>query len=270
MKLFAYFVIGIALSISAFAEDWQKFMLENSAPMLLPDVGDASASFNGKNPKAAFLLSAVVPGAGQAYSKSYIKAAAFLAVEAASWTFYAAKTNEGKRIEDEFHAYAEAHWSEAEYWRWIAQQSGIAYDHENLEALREWEHQAFSHGLHREKDQQYYEMIGKYHQFSWGWDDFRKDNSITVTDEEITAHYNETGELNPNRLYYEKRRDASNDAFKLATTGATIAVFNHLLSAIDAAWTTTKYNRRIDMSLRLEPIYFAQEMQTVLTLQMTW
>jgi len=241
VKLFAYFVIGIALSISAFAEDWQKFMLENSAPMLLPDVGDASASFNGKNPKAAF-----------------------------SWTFYAAKTNEGKRIEDEFHAYAEAHWSEAEYWRWIAQQSGIAYDHENLEALREWEHQAFSHGLHREKDQQYYEMIGKYHQFSWGWDDFRKDNSITVTDEEITAHYNETGELNPNRLYYEKRRDASNDAFKLATTGATIAVFNHLLSAIDAAWTTTKYNRRIDMSLRLEPIYFAQEMQTVLTLQMTW
>ncbi len=141
-----------------------------------------------------------------------------------------------------------------------------------MEALREWERQSFSHALHREKDQQYYEMIGKYHQFSWGWDDFRTDpeNSIAMTDKQITQRYNETGKLNPNRYYYETRRNASNDAYKRATTGATVAVINHLLSAADAAWTTTKYNRKIDVSLRLEPIYLAQETQTVLTLRVNW
>ena len=271
MKLFLISVMIFACGLSVSAEDWQKFMLENSGPMLSStNAGESAMTVAKKNPKAAFLFSATVPGAGQVYAKSYIKAAVFLAVEAAAWTFYVAKTNDGHDIEDEFHAYADEHWSETEYWRWISHHSGIAFSEENMEALRSWEGQSFSHGLHRDKDQQYFEMIGKYHQFSWGWDDFREDNSITATDEEITHQYNLTKELNENRRYYETRRNASNDAFKKATTGATIAVMNHLLSAIDAAWTTTKYNRRVDVSLHVEPIYFAQEIQTVLTLQVNW
>ena len=271
MKIFLIRTMIVASSLSALANDWQKFMLENSAPMLSPELdGGTTVVSKAKKPKAAFLLSAAVPGAGQVYSKSYIKAAAFLAVEAAAWTLYATKTSHGHDIEDEFHAYANAHWSETEYWRWISHHSGIAYSDENMEALRGWEAQSFSHGLHRNKDQQYFEMIGKYHQFSWGWDDFRENNSITATDEEITHQYNVTKELNENRKYYETRRNASNDAFKQATTGATIAVLNHLISAIDAAWTTTKNNRRVDVSLRVEPIYFAQETQTVLTLHVNW
>jgi hypothetical protein len=225
-----------------------------------------------KNPKLALAMSAVIPGSGQVYAKSYIKAAAFLGIEVASWAIYFKQTNEGKRIEDEFHIYANSHWSEPDYWRWIAHQAGIEYNPDDLDPLREWEHANFSHGLHREKDQQYFEMIGKYHQFSWGWDDFRSDpeNNIAMTDAEITERYNETGKINPNRYYYESRRDASNDAFKKATTATTIAIINHLLSAVDAAWTTTQYNKRIEIGLRLEPIQYAYEARTALTLRVNW
>ena len=272
MKVFLTIVALLAFNLSALADDWQKFMLESSGPMFSPEISGTAQTLSGKqkNPKLSFVLSAAVPGAGQVYAKSYIKAAAFVAVEATAWAYYVSQSNEGDKIDAEFRAYANQHWSETEYWRWIANQSGIAYSEDNIEALRDWEKQSFSHGLHREKDQQYYEMIGKYHQFSWGWDDFRVDHNISITDSQITQNYNETKELNANRRYYELRRKASNAAFKRATTGATIAVFNHLLSAIDAAWTTTKYNKKINVSFRLEPIYYAMETHTALTLRLNW
>lgn len=256
------------------AQDAQQIMRETSAPMFNQEELDAntttSVAVKQKNPKAAFLMSALVPGSGQIYSKSYIKGAAFVALEVTAWVLYANYQKEGNRIEDEFQTYANTHWSEPDYWKWIAHQSGLEYNPGKLEPLREWEHRNFSHGLHRNKDQQYYEMIGKYHQFSWGWDDFRENHDISITDAEITSRYNESGELNPNRKYYESRRDASNDAFKRATTATTVALLNHILSAVDAAWTTTRYNQRVNVSLRLEPLYYAYQTNTALTLRVNW
>ncbi|MBN1465098.1 hypothetical protein JXA02_05005 [candidate division KSB1 bacterium] len=256
------------------AGEMQTFVAQNALPAFVADelTPATTSAANARNPKLALAMSAVIPGSGQAYAKSYVKAAAFLGVEIASWAMYVKGTNEGKRIEDEFHHYADSHWSEPDYWRWIAHQAGIEYNPGDLEPLRDWEHASFSHGLHREKDQQYYEMIGKYHQFSWGWDDFRTDpeNDISMTDHEITARYNQTGKINNNRYYYETRRDASNDAFKKATTATTVVIINHLFSAIDAAWTTTRYNRHVDIGLRLEPIQYAYETGTALTLRVKW
>ena len=91
-----------------------------------------------------------------------------------------------------------------------------------------------------------------------------------MTDADITARYNETRKINDNRYYYESRRDASNDAFKKATTATTVAIINHLLSAVDAVWTTTKYNKRVQVGLRLEPIQYSYETNTALTLRVNW
>lgn len=254
--------------------EWQKFMATTSLPAFTADEsGDAATgtTVRAKNPKLAFLMSAVVPGSGQVYAKSYIKAAAFFGIEVAAWALNFSYKDDGKRIEDEFHAYANTHWSEEEYWKWIAHQAGLEYDPNNLEPLREWEGSKFSHGLHREKDQQYYEMIGKYHQFSWGWDDFREDNDISITDEEITERYNaDKSTINDRRYFYETRRNASNDAFQKATTAATVAVVNHILSAVDAAWTTTKFNRRVQVGLQFEPIRYNYETYAALTLRANW
>ncbi len=113
MKVTIVFMTMLVFSLSALANDWQKFMLDNSAPMLSPESdGGTTVVFKKKNPKAAFVMSAVIPGAGQIYAKSYIKAAAFLAVEVAAWTYYAQNNSEGRRIEAEFQAYADTHWSE--------------------------------------------------------------------------------------------------------------------------------------------------------------
>lgn len=273
MKRYALlFMVVIAFAIKA--QDWQSFMVENQLPSIQLNEESAGTSTGipagEKNPKLAFVLSAIVPGSGQFYSKSYIKSGVFLAIEVTSWSLYFKHQNDGKDIEKEFQSYANTHWSESEYWRWIANQAGLEYDEENIENLREWEQQAFSHGLHREKDQQYYEMIGKYHQFSWGWDDFREDNTIDITDAEITRQYNESGKINDNRYFYEQRRNAGNDAFKKATTASTIALLNHLLSAIDAVWTTSRYNQRVQTSFRFEPKIYDREPLTVLTLRVDW
>lgn len=273
MKPFFFAVLLLGVS-PLFAEDWQTFMNQNTRPLLNlqdqqaddPALQSASPEPRAKNLKAALLMSAVLPGSGQVYAKSYYKAAAFLAVEVAAWTLYSSYTGKGNDITNEFHNFADSHWSEQEYFKWIAQQSGIAYDVANMEKLREWEHGQFSHGLNRQKDQQYFEMIGKYHQFNYGWDDFRNDHPITITHSEMTSNYI----VSKNRYYYEGRRNASNDAYKTATTGVTVVLLNHILSAIDAAWTTSLYNRRINTTLRLEPIYYAYEPQTALTLRVTW
>lgn len=261
----------MSLTVSLFANDWQEFMTANALPSFTPEENAGAISAKSKNPKLAFVMSAVVPGGGQVYSKSYVKAAAFVGIEVAAWAMHFSFNKEGQRIEDEYHAFATTHWSEDEYWKWIAHQAGLEYNPGNIEPLRTWEASQFSHGLHREKDQQYYEMIGKYHQFSWGWDDFRDENNIAITDEEITDRYNkDNSSINDNRLTYETKRNDMNAAYKKATTATTFVIFNHILSAADAAWTTARYNNRVQVGLRVEPIRYAYETETVLTLRVNW
>ena len=272
MKTFFFTFVAMCIAGASFGTDWQTLMRESSAPALVQNDMNKTASvrqqnsMHAKNPKTAFFLSAAIPGAGQVYAKSYVKAAAWMAVEVASWTLFAVKNQQGQDIRQEFRSYANSHWSEEHYWRWIAHHSGIGYSEDNIEALREWEHDHFSHGLHRNKDQQYYEMIGKYHQFNYGWDDFRDNYGIETTHQEMTDDF----VVSDNRYHYESRRDAANDAFRLATTGTTVAMVNHILSALDAVWSTHRYNQKVQMSLRLTPMRFDTRTETALTLQMNW
>ncbi len=148
-------------------------------------------------PGKALLLSAIVPGAGQFYAKNPIMAAAFLALEIGAWAGVAIYHGEGMDKEDEFMAYAEQHWnyygpagdkfnSYFEYEYWCANEFGsdgvtgtpsddFTGGQDNWGDLTWHEKQGylpqngFTHELDPEnKDQQYYEMIGKYGQFATG------------------------------------------------------------------------------------------------------
>lgn len=265
-----FLIAFMSCTVLAQETDWQQFVSENpfaeyasTQPQTETETVSAtqtSRPVGYKSPKKALALSALIPGAGQAYAGSYYKTAGFVAVEALSWTMFMIYNKEGKNIEREFQQFADTHWIENDYWDWIARHSGI--DRNNMDALREWEEERFSHHLHLVKDQQYYEMIGKYDQFNYGWDD----SDIGLLDEDW-----DISKRSARRLYYEDRRDASNRAFKKATTGVTIAMLNHILSAIDAAWTVSRHNKQLaQVSLRFRPIRYDREALTALTLNVTW
>ena len=270
-KIVLIALFGVTVVVNA--REWQDFMINSPQTRLaLQDTSGEYDATEGQTyylgsksvPKALF-FSAVVPGAGQLYAGSWWKALGFLTIEAASWYFYSDYQREGKDIEDEYMTYADANWSEDQYWLAIASMSGKSAD--DIEALRDWEHLNFSHGLHREKDQQYYEMIGKYNQFNYGWNDIygstpRPTDPLVYQREQI---------LSEKRLYYEQRRDASNRAFKHATTSLTVVMFNHIVSALEAVWTVSRHNRTIaEARIYFEPRLMDQQRYTALTLRMDW
>lgn len=264
-------MVSLALTAAAGATDWREFMI--AAPRMqfaLQDTADEAVESSGyaidaKNGGKALIFSAVLPGAGQLYAGSYLKALGFIAVEAAGWYLYSDFTGDGNRIEDEFEAYANLNWSEDQYWNAISSMAGLSMD--DRDALREWEHANFSHGLHLEKDQQYYEMIGKYNQFNYGWIDVYNDTP-RPTDKII---YLKEQERSEKRLYYEGRRNASNTAFKRATGSLTLVMINHLASALDAVWTVSRHNRNIaEARLLVEPRRLDLQPYSALTLRVDW
>jgi hypothetical protein len=199
----------------------------------------APAGRRARSAKLGGFLSAAVPGAGQAYAGSWIKAAAFLAVETAAWVGYRHYTDEGDAMRKEFRAYADVHWSRE---RWHS-----AY----IEGQ-----DPSTHALPVYNTQQYYEMIGKYDQFMKGWDDWMQGGP----------------NLTENRFYYESRRHEHNEKLINASKCTMAALGNHLLSAVDAAWTVRRGNR--SLTLRVAPgfrtAYASAEAVPALKLRAAW
>ncbi len=67
----------------------------------------------------AFGLSAVLPGAGQAYNRSWVKAGVAVALEAAVWTIWATRTADGEQAERDVFEFAHARWSPSRYAAWL-------------------------------------------------------------------------------------------------------------------------------------------------------
>ena len=156
---------------------------------------------------AAFGMSAVVPGLGQAYNKQWGKAIGAFVLEAAIITSSIIWRNDGNGLERDYQLYAHSFWDPAKYANWLNDYSAFinitvdpisvpsAIDFQSPESWsdQEWatvlaffdqiqdvERQmyhvetgaAFSHTLPDFSEQQYYELIGKYYQFAPGWNDY--------------------------------------------------------------------------------------------------
>lgn len=67
----------------------------------------------------AFVLSAVVPGAGQIYNKQYVKSGIALVIEAAAVTGYSILRNRGLDAETDFQNVAHQNWSPVRYANWL-------------------------------------------------------------------------------------------------------------------------------------------------------
>lgn len=90
-------------------------------PGFLPD-GFGQSSESAGEPRSialAFGLSAVIPGAGQAYNRQWIKAGVALSLEALVVTLWATRHADGTEAEREVYAFAHARWSPERYASWL-------------------------------------------------------------------------------------------------------------------------------------------------------
>jgi hypothetical protein len=173
-------------------------------------------------------MSLILPGTGELYAGATKRGIGFLVVEGGSWGAYTAFRGKGKDKEEEFRAFAEAHWALDEYQAWRG--SGRTYgDTTHTLPFKDEEDRRQNQGQVGRGEgidtQQYYELIGKYDQFVFGWDD---KSSTNFADSAQTV-------ISENRVDYEDMRNESNTQLKRASFVLGIVLFNHVVSAIDAA-----------------------------------
>lgn len=286
IPLFAGETLTVVKSSSNFSPDDLKVISYNSRRFLLlqQDGADTSLSNSSARPKSGVLaaaLSAIIPGAGEYYAESYWKSAVFAVIEIAAWAAYVSYTDKGEQKDKVMRRFGNENWSSQRYWTNLYNDAlaenewtggtvsfegnvlSLASIEVNQNALREYE-KSHTHTLPATKTQQYYEMIYKYlSQFGAGW--------IELGDN--WDYYDNGANLNnltADVKHYRKLRNTSNGFYEVATVWATAAMFNHVASAFDAAFTVKFYNKNLKYSIIAEPKYYAGEHVTSYGVVFTW
>jgi len=243
---------------------------------------DSMGHAGGKSPWLAAGMSLVVPGAGQAYNGDYWKTALFLAVEVGAWALAYHYDKKGDQQTDYFQGYADEHWDVVQYgqytegnlkpsrppynWRIPGTEGRPPWEQVNWAELNRMERDIggyYSHTLPPHGEQQYYELIGKYPQFNQGWDD--ADLSLPPNYDVIKAN------LTPQFTYYAGERGKANEYYSSATTYVTIALVNHVVSAIEAAWSAPRDNGvHAEAGLQVVPTQFGMTPVPVMRVQYTF
>jgi hypothetical protein len=227
-----------ALDVYRFTDASQPLTLADSRLPTTPPVGAPEAvDFKTKSVAKAFVYSLLIPGAGQFYTGSKLKGFIFLGVEALGWVAWASYQSSGDDQTAEYEAFAREHWSDVPYW-------------DSLKAIRnidKWhDDDVFAHHLPwkilengdtvANQNYEYYENVGKYDQFVWGWDDLQQ----------IESPYNKTSpELSftsAHRYEYVAMREDANQAYDHARAAGIVLIANHLVSAVEAAFAAKRHN----------------------------
>jgi hypothetical protein len=220
-----------------------------------------------KLPKKALFFSALIPGAGELYAKSYIKGGVFFLAEVAAWVVYGSYTNKGQDKEKEYQAYADAHWDPEVWKQWVQNLPPGSMEDAHASTMEKY----LSGDKSATSKQQYYEMIGKYSAFYVGWDfaNYYENQSFynSASPDTIEAIQQNSTDVGK----YMDMRDKSNQLFRLARTATNYVIVNHILSAIDAAWTAKRHNNTLlAASLKVEQVFYVDRLQPVLSLTIKW
>lgn len=229
-------------------------------------------SNNKKSPMFAGFLSLLIPGGGEFYTGDYLKAGIFVAVEAIVITSAVIYNNKGNDQTASFENFANKNWDVKTYTQWTIDnvkdinssvepndfnlfKSDGSVDFDELNKFEAALGGGYSHRLPTFGEQQYYELIGKYPQYSHGWSDANQSD----TDFHI---------LSPNFLFYSGERGKANDYFNISDRAVIGIYINHFLSAIDAIWSTSKYNSNLSLKMRVENQQFAGIRELVPTIKL--
>jgi hypothetical protein len=226
--------------------------------------------FKRKSPTRAFLQSFLIPGWGQLYAKSAIwKPIMFVGLEAAGWAGYASFHGKGNDAEDVYRAYADEHWDSTRYidglyytfYRrdypesikdaWLDTTTYIVLNENNEIMPRSLSHHAwYKEDGSRVESDEYYENVGKYNQFNFGWDDYLESVDGVLPDNPDDSLLTV---VSPNRQKYVELRDDANSEFNKANSMLVATVANHLLAGFWAALDARAYNRAQDQFGHIEP-----------------
>ncbi|RLC54168.1 MAG: hypothetical protein DRH79_01405 [Candidatus Cloacimonadota bacterium] len=259
--------------------------------------------YSKKSARKAMILSSLFPGAGQFYAdKSNLATYIFPIIEIGLWAGYIYYNNEGKNAESDYEDYADLHYRR-EY------QHAAEDDIKMLSNTIHNDNGFYDeHFLLDDSDtQHFYEDIGKYDKYVYGWLDWfdiyaaaNPDPDIDWTFEwiwddddidgdrvmgsiplnEESAHYvgNEEVYNSTNGRYSSYRQEyieMRKDAEKLYDSGRYFSfgiVANHIASALHAVSITRKYNRAYitttsNVEFKLAPIMVNNNLSPALFVQ---
>jgi len=262
---------SLELTGSLYADS--KIILDNYSEVISNPMADDMPGK--KSPVLSGFLSAIIPGAGQFYNEDYWISGIFVAVEAALIFTAIHYDNKGDDQTEFFQNYADDYtnpdhnWSVVRYAKWLIDNKdadpSIRKDTWDVDdpRLPPWERvdwsklnaaETGSHDLPQHGGQQYYELIGKYHQYSAGWNDYTGGANNDL--------------ISPNFLYYAEQRGLANDYYNNASTAVVGVYINHLLSAAEAVWGAARFNNNLAVNLRVETHNLAGGSELVPTLKM--
>jgi hypothetical protein len=172
-------------------------------------------------PVLPMLMSLVLPGAGEVYL-GHKRGFLMMALDAASWYGMAHNADQGRTKRDEYYAFADEHWFlgklDASYDPAYLERSDANFDYSQVVGIGTdyfgvtgytnlplWVSAA-------DDRREYYENLGKWNQFVFGWDDF-VDPRVFLGTSDIDIANLQDPRVSANREAYRQLRQESNDAF---------------------------------------------------------
>jgi hypothetical protein len=217
--------VAVAQTGAAGSSGWLLDRAETDAPTLhraalqQADVGGGfgGGGYSGVDHSGLLkpiLLSALVPGLGEA-SMGYKRGYAMIALDIASWIGVKHYHDQGAQKRDDYIDYANVHWSETRlagaFGDNFNEFAGSYYygstmgDSSDYETLSLW--------VSKEDDfREYYENLGKWDQFVFGWDDFT-DPRLWAGPSATTADLKDDPRVSEHRIAFRDMRAASNEAY---------------------------------------------------------
>jgi len=237
-------------------------------------------------PGKAMMMSLAVPGAGQLYVGRPMRTAAFLGIEIIALLAWNSYARQGEDMTRDFRDFADAHWhfrcwlDSAQYYQndpWGKGEGQIYIGTDgshHLEFFVDMDDDGRPEFFGNTKDDskrldqlmadpdtsdyvyvkrsnEYYENIGKYNQFFSGWDDADPNNpDIEERESGLVA-------LSEHRSQYLRKRADANRLKSMAGYAVSAIMFNHVVSAVDAIFATSRWNsehaRRLSGRLWFSP-----------------
>ncbi len=252
-----------------------------------PDTEDFEITRKGaKSAKAAILLSTIFPGSGHFYTnKTAIGTFIFPVVEIALWTGLLYFRNQGDQIEKDYQKYADKNYDRD-------RQDEVQ---DNLIALSKAGTISAIYGdsffrLDKDNTQHFYEDIGKYNKYIFGWEDWYNnyvasdtgniswefdDNKLWVGNYPIGSNQ-ESYDIPYSDMrakYIRMRRDAQAKYDNSYLMGIGLAA-NRIISAVDSARETAVYNRRLrytsNFDFQLQPAFVNNQLTPTFSLTLRY